>query len=103
MAFVSPFLSFKLSSFFQCPSIFPNTSLVHVLVSLGPELTNDADAVKSLLERFGITSAKPPRDAQVIEIISTLARLAAEGNVICDVGALVRAFAAFVSILYAHI
>ncbi len=84
-------------------SIPPNTSLVHVLISLGPELTNDADAVKSLLERFGITAAKPPRDTQVIEIISTLARFAAEGNVICDVGALVRAFVAYVSVLYAHV
>lgn len=72
------------------------------MISLGPELTSDPEAVKGLLERFGITSANPPRDAQVIELMSALARLAAEGNVICDVGALVRALVSYVSALYAH-
>ena len=33
--------------------------------------------------------------------MSTLARLAAEGNAICDVGALTRALASFVSTIYA--
>lgn len=52
--------------------------------------------MRGLLERFGITAASPPRDGQVTEVISALARLAAEGTVICDVGSLVRAFASYV-------
>lgn len=52
--------------------------------------------MRGLLERFGITAASPPRDGQVTEVISALARLAAEGTVICDVGSLVRAFAGYV-------
>lgn len=38
----------------------------------------------------------PPREAQVIEIISTLGRLAVEGTPLCDVGALIRTLASFV-------
>jgi len=83
-------------------SISPHNSLVQVLISLGPELTSDPEAVKGLLERFGITSTNPPRDTQVVELMSTLASLAAEGNIICDVGALVRALVSFVSVIYAQ-
>ena len=72
--------------------------LVQVLVSLGSDLTSDPEAVKALFERFGITASHPPRDAQVVEIVSSLARTAAEGNVICDVGAIIRAFVAYVSL-----
>lgn len=75
---------------------------MQVLISLGPELTSDPEAVKGLLERFGITSANPPRDALVVEIMSSLARLAAEGTAICDIGALVRALSSYVSAVYAH-
>jgi CCR4-NOT transcription complex subunit 1 len=63
---------------------------------------SDPEAVRGLLERFGITSTNPPRDTQVIELMSTLACLAAEGNVICDVGALVRTLVSYVSVIYAH-
>jgi len=38
----------------------------------------------------------PPREAQVIEIISALGRLAVEGTPLCDVGALIRTLASFV-------
>ena len=70
--------------------------MVQVLIQLGPDITSDSEAVRGLLERFGITAASPPRDGQVTEVISALARLAAEGTVICDVGSLVRAFASYV-------
>ncbi|KAF9557678.1 Not1-domain-containing protein [Agrocybe pediades] len=76
-------------------SLTPNTSLVEVLIQLGPEITNDSEVIRSLLERFGITDANPPRDDQVTEIITTLSQLAAEGTVVCDVGALVRALASY--------
>ncbi|KAF8964122.1 Not1-domain-containing protein [Flammula alnicola] len=76
-------------------SLPPNTSLVEVLIQLGPDVTSDSELVRGLLERFGITETNPPRDAQVIEIISTLSRLAAEGTIICDVGALVCALVSY--------
>lgn len=69
---------------------------MQVLIQLGPDITSDSDAIRGLLERFGITAASPPRDTQVTEVISALARLATEGAVICDVGSLVRAFASYV-------
>lgn len=67
------------------------------MIQLGPDITSDPDAVRALLGRFGITETNPPRDAQVVEIMSTLGRLAAEGTVMCDVGSLVRALSSFVS------
>ncbi|KAF9052783.1 Not1-domain-containing protein [Panaeolus papilionaceus] len=76
-------------------SLPPNSSLIQVLVQLGPDATSDPEVVRGLLERFGITHNSPPTDAQVVELISTLARLAAEGSVICDVGSLVRAFVSY--------
>lgn len=78
-------------------SLPPTTSLVEVLVQLGAEITSDPEAVKGLLERFGITEASPPRSDQVVEIISMLSRLAAEGTAICDVGSLIRAIVSYVS------
>jgi CCR4-NOT transcription complex subunit 1 len=94
------FVTFRPCSFvcltFGTGSLPPNTSLVQVLIQLGPDITNDSEAVRGLLERFGITAASPPRDSQITEVISALARLAAEGTVICDVGSLVRAFASYV-------
>lgn len=83
-----------------CCSISTHNSLVQVLILLGPDLTSDPEAVRGLLERFGITSANPPLDTQVVELISILASLAAEGSTICDVGALIRALASFVSVPY---
>lgn len=78
-------------------SLPPNTSLVQTLIQLGQDITSDPDTVRALLLRFGISESNPPRDAQVVEIMSTLARLAAEGTAVCDVGALVRAMSSFVS------
>jgi len=77
-------------------SLLPDTSLVDLLLHLGPEVTGDADVVRSLLGRFGITDANPPRDNQVVETMSILSRQAVEGKVMCDVGSLVRALSNFV-------
>jgi CCR4-NOT transcription complex subunit 1 len=79
-------------------SLPPNTSLVQTLIQLGQDITSDPDTVRALLLRFGISESNPPRDVQVVEIMSTLARRAAEGTVMCDVGALVRALSSFVSV-----
>ncbi|KDR81370.1 hypothetical protein GALMADRAFT_239234 [Galerina marginata CBS 339.88] len=76
-------------------SLPPTTSLVEVLIQLGPETTNDPEIVRGLLERFGITDVNPPRDDQVVEIISTFSRLAAEGTVICDIGSFIRALVSY--------
>lgn len=73
---------------------------MQILIQLGPDITNDPDCVRALLARFGISDANPPRDVQIVEIMSTLARLAAEGTVMCDVGSLVRALSSFVSITH---
>ncbi|KAF8636597.1 hypothetical protein AX17_003407 [Amanita inopinata Kibby_2008] len=82
-------------------AIIPNislpagTSLVQFLIQLGPEVTADTDTVRAVLERFDIIEAKPPRDSQVVDVMGTLGRLAAEGTVLCDTGALVRALSSF--------
>lgn len=88
---ISPVLR-RIFTHFSLP---PGTSLVQVLIQLGPDITSDPDLVRALLERFGITEQNPPREAQVIEIISTLGRLAVEGTPLCDVGALIRTLANF--------
>lgn len=69
---------------------------MQTLCQLGQEVTSDPDVVRALLLRFGISETNPPRDAQVVEIMTNLARLAAEGGTLCDVGALVRALSSFV-------
>jgi len=79
-------------------SLPSGTSLVQTLIQLGPEITSDVETICALLQRFGISDTHPPRDAQLVEIMSNLARLAAEGTILCDVGALVRALSSFVSI-----
>ncbi|KAJ7582498.1 Not1-domain-containing protein [Mycena floridula] len=76
-------------------SLPPGASLVQVLIQLGPDITSDADAVRALLVRFGISDTNPPRDAQVKELLSALGRSAADGTTVCDVGALVRALSSF--------
>ncbi|KAJ8581212.1 Not1-domain-containing protein [Rhizopogon salebrosus TDB-379] len=80
---------------FPTLSLSPGTSLVQTLIQLGPEITSDVDTVCALLQRFGISDGNPPRDNQLVEIMSNLARLAAEGTILCDVGALVRALSSF--------
>ncbi|KAJ7445783.1 Not1-domain-containing protein [Mycena galericulata] len=80
---------------FASLSLPSGTSLVQVLIQLGPEITSDPEVVRALLMRFNISDANPPRDSLVVEIMSTLGRLAAEGTTMCDVGALVRALSSF--------
>jgi CCR4-NOT transcription complex subunit 1 len=79
-------------------SLPSGTSLVQVLIQLGPDVVTDVDTARALLVRFGISNTSPPRDSQVVEIMSTLARLAAEGTTMCDVGLLVRALSSFVRV-----
>ncbi|KAG8732244.1 hypothetical protein FRC11_014912 [Ceratobasidium sp. 423] len=90
-----PDLAPILRTIFPTLSLPPGTSLVQTLLQLGPDITSDHESVRALLARFGITDQNPPRDAQVVEIVSTLARYAAEGKALCDVGALVRALSGF--------
>ncbi|KAF9244222.1 Not1-domain-containing protein [Melanogaster broomeanus] len=93
-----------LQRIFPTMSLPPGTSLVQTLIHLGPDITSDADTVRALLLRFNISDTNPPRDAQVVEIMSSLARLAAEGTTLCDVGALVRALSSFhVSLNWANV
>lgn len=91
-----------LRTVFPTLSLPPGTSLVQTLVQLGPDITSDHETVRALLARFGITDQNPPRDGQVIDIVSALARYAAEGKSLCDVGALVRALSSFVSLYVSH-
>lgn len=67
---------------------------------LGPEITSDTDTVRALVHRFGISEANPPNDSTVIEYMVVLARLAADGTVLGDVGSFVRAISSFVSTLF---
>ncbi|KAF7440940.1 hypothetical protein PC9H_001289 [Pleurotus ostreatus] len=71
-------------------SLPAGTTLVQFLVQLGQDVTSDPDVVRAALQRFGISEASPPRDNQAVEIVSSLARLAAEGSTVCDMGVLVR-------------
>ncbi|EJF62472.1 Not1-domain-containing protein [Dichomitus squalens LYAD-421 SS1] len=80
-------------------SLPPGTSLVQALVQLGPDITSDADVVRSLMARFGISEVNPPTDAQVVDLVTSLARLASEGTSLPDVGAVVRALSSFNSSL----
>ncbi|KAF8502451.1 Not1-domain-containing protein [Gautieria morchelliformis] len=84
-----------LQQIFPTLSLPPGTSLVQTLCDLGPEITSEPATVRSLLQRFGITESSPPTDPQVVEIISTLSRFAAEGTQLCDAGALIRALSGF--------
>lgn len=78
-------------------SLQPGTTFVQALVQLGPEITADPAVVRALLVRFNVTSSNPPQNSQVVEWIQSLARLASEGTVLPDVGALVKALDSFVS------
>ncbi|KAJ3741975.1 Not1-domain-containing protein [Lentinula detonsa] len=78
-------------------SLPPGTTLVQALMQLGPDITADADTVRALLARFGITDVLPPQDEQVIDIMSNLSRRATEGAILCDIAALVRALNSFPS------
>lgn len=64
---------------------------MQALVQLGPEATADPDVVRALFVRFGLTENNPPTDAQLVEVITSLARLASEGTHLPDVGSVVRA------------
>ncbi|KAF9001961.1 Not1-domain-containing protein [Cyathus striatus] len=76
-------------------SLPSGTTVVQALTQLGSEITSDTEAVLAILERFGMSETNPPRDPQVLEFFSTLARLAVEGAALFDVGALVRALNTF--------
>ena len=52
------------------------------------------------MHRFGISETNPPKDGIVVESMVVLARLAADGSVLGDVGSFVRAIGSFVSILF---
>ncbi|KZV94078.1 Not1-domain-containing protein [Exidia glandulosa HHB12029] len=84
-----------LQTIFPSISLQPGTSLVQALIQLGPEITSDTVTVRALLARFGITPPTPPTDAQVVEIVQTLARRVADTHPLCDVGALVRALSSY--------
>ena len=71
-------------------SLPTDATLVQALVQLGPEITGNREVSRAILARFGISEASPPHDEQVIDVVSTLARLASEGSSLCDVGALVK-------------
>ncbi|KAI0085426.1 Not1-domain-containing protein [Irpex rosettiformis] len=68
----------------------PNVTLVQALIQLGPEITTEPEVTRGILARFDITETTIPNDEQVVDIVTQLARLAAEGPVSCDVGTLVR-------------
>ena len=70
---------------------------MQALIQLGPEVTCDADVVRALLTRFNISENNPPTESQLVELATTLARLASEGSILPDVGAIVRALGSFVS------
>ena len=71
---------------------------MQTLIQLGLVITGDAEIVCGLLTQFGISDASPPWDNQGVEIVSSLAHLAAEGTALWDVGVLVRALSSFVSL-----
>ena len=52
------------------------------------------------MHRFGISDTNPPKDATIIEYMVVLARLAADGSVLGDVGSFVRGISSFVSVLF---
>ena len=78
-------------------SLPAGTTLVQAFNQLGPEITSDTDTVRVLMHRFGISEANPPKDATIVEYMVVLARLAADGSVLGDVGSFVRALSSFVS------
>jgi len=49
------------------------------------------------MHRFGISEANPLKDATIVEYMVVLARLAADGSLLGDVGSFVRALSSFVS------
>ena len=70
---------------------------MQLLVQLGPDLTSNANVLRGVLGRFGISEHHPPSDALNVELFSALGRLAAEGTPMGDVGLLVQMMGAFVS------
>lgn len=78
-------------------SLPAGTTFVQALVQLGTEITAEPAVVRALLVRFSFTSSNPPQNAQVVEWVQSLARLASEGTLLPDVGSLVKALDSFVS------
>ncbi|KAG2020512.1 CCR4-Not complex component [Coprinopsis cinerea AmutBmut pab1-1] len=83
------------------PALFANLSLsssatlVQTFVQLGSEITSDRDAMHGLLQRFDISDANPPHDAQLVEIVSALGRLIAEGTNVPDASVLIHTLASY--------
>ncbi|KAA1474810.1 Not1-domain-containing protein [Dentipellis sp. KUC8613] len=80
-----------LQQIFPRLSLPPGTTLVQVFNHMGPDITNDVDTIRALMLRFGISDTNPPQESQILEYISTFARLAAEGSTLGDVNSFVRA------------
>ncbi len=80
-----------------CNSLPSGTTLVQLIVQLGPDLTSNANVLRGALGRFGISEHQTPSEAQNVELLSTLGRLAAEGTPMGDIGLLVQMMSAFVS------
>ncbi|KLO12020.1 Not1-domain-containing protein [Schizopora paradoxa] len=76
-------------------SLPSGTTLVQLMVQLGPDLTSNANVLRGILGRFGISEHHAPTDALNVELFSTLGRLAAEGTPMGDVGLLVQMMGAF--------
>ena len=71
-------------------SLPPQFPVIQILCQLGPDITSDAELVKAVLHRFGMTERLPPTEEQVIGMFSTLSRLTAEGAQVCDANTLVK-------------
>ncbi|KAI0273855.1 Not1-domain-containing protein [Gloeopeniophorella convolvens] len=80
-------------------SLPTGTTLIQAFNQFGPEITSDTDTVRALMLRFGVSESNPPRDATVVEYMIVLARLAADGSVLGDVGSFVRALSSFSNII----
>ena len=81
-------------------SLRKNDRLVDVLLNLGPDITGDPDIIFAIFRRFGYSDVSPPEDTEVLEILTGLAALAAEGVQLCDTNALVKTLISFVSYVY---
>jgi CCR4-NOT transcription complex subunit 1 len=71
----------------------PGAALVPTLAQMGPEITGSVDVVLAVFLRFGLSDVTPPSDAAAVDLVAQLARLAPEGMLACDVGAVLRALA----------
>ena len=66
-------------------------------MQLGGEVTSDQEVVRAVLARFGMNETNPIQVEKVSEIVTSLAKLASDGNQLFDVGTLVRVISSLVS------